>query len=811
MGLYKSHITVAFRSMKKYKFYATVNILGLALAISFVFLSYLFIQNELSFDQFHSKKDRTYRLYGYAMDPDSRAIIDGDYNGCTPIPLAEDLAEHIPNLEYYTRLGSVGGTVLKNNIPYDEVIAMADSGFFEMFDFPIVHGGKNALGAPASIVLSEQKAAKYFEMLNPVGQSLELILGDSAVTFLVAAVVDNKKNNSSLPFDFLIPFERMKMVTSYETYNSYDVSFTETWVTFDEPQSLDVSDMLSKVIGDKMDVHSGKGMVGIQPLTDVHYDSQIQGMYPAANPKKAWILGGLSVIVLIIALMNFVTLSIGHSLHRVKEIGLRKIFGGGRSSLKAQLMLESLMISIISSVISLALTFYFLPAFNSLIEGALDHAILVSHLGFMVLLIFLISAVTGMIQAFVLVSFKPISVLKGPVLFTKKGSLATQGVVVFQFTMAVLLVIGTLVIHQQMNFIQSKDLGFDQNRLIEITLHTSERPELAKRSIQRYKTLIAENPIILSAGASMNGFREPWTQLSFKQDDESLRDYFFNQVDEDYLKTMNMGIVLGEAFNTAGSILPTNIIVNESLVKKMGWENPLDEQIPGQGFSRPHRIIGVVKDFHYGSLHEEIKPLILATDPVAIQSGIFGISTYVWPPNLYTMVIRLGPGDLIDAVDYLEHSWEKTHPHKPFTFNFVDEMLASKYADEVRWRKVTNIASAFAIIVAWLGLLGLSRLSVQRRVKEIGIRKVLGSSVFGITQKLSTHYLMLVGIASMLAWPIGWWMANHWLDSFTYRINISATVFGLSSLAVLLITICSVGFQGYKAALANPIDVLRTE
>jgi putative ABC transport system permease protein len=498
-------------------------------------------------------------------------------------------------------------------------------------------------------------------------------------------------------------------------------------------------------------------------------------------------------------------------MHRIKEIGLRKSLGASRFMLRVQLIFESFVITLLAASVGSVITYFILPAFNELIDGSIVWQITLLNFGFILLLSFLISLISGTVQAGILVSVTPLSALKGTTAFSSKESWLNQGLIILQFTLSALLITGTLIMRDQMNFIQQKDLGFDKDRLIEISLHTSGDLDATKQLIDRYKTTVQLNPLIKNMAGTMNSFLEPWTQLSFRQIDGSSEDIFFNQIDVDYLNTMNIKLVSGKNFNEVGGSNVTDIIVNEALVKHFEWDSPYDKQIPGRNFDKNHRIVGVIEDFHFSSLHNKIAPIILAIDQGSIASGVTGLNTYVWPPNLYRTVVRVGQGELSEAVSFLEESWKQVNPGKPFTYDFVDDVLANNYSEEARWNKVINYASIFAIVIAWMGLLGLTRLSVQKRTKEIGIRKVLGSSALKVTTALSMRFLFLVVIATAISWPIAWLAMGKWLESFSYRVDLSAMTFIVASAGILIISLFSVGMQAYRAAIANPVESLKYE
>lgn len=810
MGLFQNHLKVARRSMMKYKFYSIINVFGLTLAIAFVFLSYMFIYNESSYDNFHAKKDNIYRVYNYRQDIQSGEKIDGTTSAVTPVPLVKNLASEVSGIVDYVRYASSSGTIRMDNTPFNETISMVDPAFLSVFSFPVLHGSEKALDDPNSVVLSKEMAQKYFNLEDPIGKEIEIILNDSSKIFVVQGVVDNMSDASSIKFDLLIPFERMEMVTSDHFMNSNNVAFIESWIEFEQVPDNNIVETLTATLKKETDSQDGRLMIDVQPLTQVHFDTNNIGLAAYTSPQKLWILTALSLLVLVIATINFITLSSGHSMHRLKEVGLRKTLGAAKSSLRIQLIFESFIVVMLASILGLLIAFLVLPVFNQLVGGTLIWNIAFGHLVFIFLLSLIISLISGGVQSILLTKVTPLVALKGSSAFAPKEGWLNQGLIVVQFFLSMILIIGTLIIRDQMNYIQKKDLGFDKERLLEMPLHASNDYRATKMLVDRFKSVALQNPDIISVGASMNSFLEPWTQLFFAQLDGSDEGIYFNQIDVDYLETMQIKLIKGEGLHSGGSAA-TDILVNESLVKHFEWDNPFDKQIPGKNFEGNHRIVGVVEDFHFSSLHNKIEPIILAVNQSSISTGVTGLSTYQWPPNLYRMLVRIGPGDLMNSVAFLEKSWNKINPNKPFSFSFVDNTLANSYRVELRWSKIINYASFFAIIIAWVGLIGLVRLSVQKRTKEIGIRKVLGSSVINVTKSLSSKFLVLILISNVLSWPVAWWASGRWLESFTYRIDLNILTFVLAGTAVLLVALISVGWQSYRAAIANPVDSLKYE
>lgn len=811
MGMLKSHLLVALRSMRKYKFYAAVNILGLSFAIAFVFLAFLFIKNELDVDQFHSQKASIYRLYHKIVNVETGEA--NNVSAVTAIPLAKDLKEELPSIRKYTRHGSSSATVRKGNTPYAELLTFVDSDFLSMFDFPVLAGDvQTALSQPGAIVLSREKAKKFFGQANPIGQSLALDMNDTTLNVQVSGVVDAMTTKSSIQFGILLPFEQYKTLIPASMFTSYAYGLVENYILLDAKQpKAELETLLTEAIQKYSPPDDKRLELGLQPLAKMHLDDQITGNATYTRPQKLYIMSALALLVLIIAAINFITLSTSHGLNRMKEMGMRKTLGALKRQLSGQLIVESIFITLLAGSLGAVIAHSLSPAFAELIESSLQFSLNVSSLLFLLSTIVLIGLMAGAFQSLVLVRSRAAQALKGKFLYSGYKSWFNQSLIVVQFALSVLLIIGALNIRGQMRYIQNKDLGFDEERLLEISMENPADLEAARLLSERFRAESRKDARILSVGASMNNSREPWTSLKFEQDDGSQETIFFNQVDKDYLETMGIELVSGTSFRDLSEGRTKGILVNEALVRHFGWEDPLSRQIPGKNFTGSHQILGVVKDFHFSSLHQRIEPLILALHEEAIISGVTGLSTYVWPPNLYQLEVRIGPGELGPVVRHLQDVWTEVKPDKDFVYHFVDETLQAKYAAEERWAKVINIGALFAIGIAWLGLLGLMRLSVQKRVKEIGVRKVLGASAGGVVLLLSKRFLFLVTIAILIAWPLGWLLSSQWLQSFTYRIALNPLWFLAAGLGVLLLTLFSVGLQSMRAARANPVEALKFE
>lgn len=811
MSMLKSHLLVAIRSMMKYKFYSIINVLGLSFAIAFVFLAFLFIQNEQSYDQFHSKKDAIYRVYH-----DIRSKETGETkskSAVTAVPLSKDLANEIPAITQFSRYGSNSCTIKKGEKPFEEVMHFVDPDFVQMFDFPWISGDKNtALDQPNSVILTTEMAKKYFGESNPIGQTLDLTIKDTTLVLEIGGVIDAKKERSSLPFDFLMVMDQFRLVVSESAFTSYRYGLLENYVQLAPNTEKSTIKPLLKKAAEKFYTSEDNNMeYGLQALSSLHFEDEVIGNALYTSPQKLYIMLALAVLVLIIASINFITLSTSHALNRLKEVGVRKTLGALKRQLRRQLILESFFVTLLSGVIGLTIAVFLLPVFSDLIGNSIRFGLGASELGFLLLLTLFIAWITGWLQSLVLVKFKAIEALKGNLTIPRHNRWFNESLVVLQFALSIILIIGAVNIRTQMQYIQHKDLGYDKERLLEVWLGGASDTKTTNQMVERFRNLALQDDQILEVAASMNNTDEPWTELLFDQDDGSKEKIFFNQISSTYLETMDIELLKGADFYKDTKNAANAILVNEALVKHFGWENPLSQQIPGTNFEGSHQIIGVVKDFHFNSLHQKIEPLVLALDASAISSGITGLSTYVWPPNLYQLVVRIGPGELKPPLEHLEKVWGKVNPDKSFNYRFVDEVLDAKYAEEKRWGKVTDWASAFAIVIAWLGLIGMMRLTIQKRTKEVGIRKVLGASVPGVISLLSKRFLLLVLFGSLIAWPIAWILMGKWLESFTYRIDLNPFLFLLIGVGVLVVALSSIGLQALRAALANPVEALRFE
>lgn len=811
MAMLKSHLLVALRNIQKRKAHSVINIFGLSFAFAFMFLVVLFLHQELAYDQFHSQKDRIYRLYNTVKNAETGQIVN--QSAVTAIPLAMDLQQSVSAIQYASRWASTSGVIQQDQNLAREVISFVDSQFLKIFDFPLVLGNAaSALYQPNAIILSQEKAKKFFGDKNPLQQPLQLTLNDSLINLVVTGVIDNKKEASSMVLDFVVPFKLYEILLPSRMLTSYRFSAVESYILLDANAD---STHLNQVLTTAIQVHSpaedNRLEIGVQALGDIHLEAEIVGNTQYTHPQKLYILAALALLVLVVAFINFITLSTSQALGRLKEMGMRRTLGAVKRQITRQLIVESFLLVALAASLGLGLSYLIMPGFSNWVDAPLTFQVSPIEAWYVLTIIMAITLLSGFLQSAVLLKYDAIQALKGKILFTGQKSRWSEGLIIFQFSLSLLLLLGAVHIRSQLQFIQQKDLGFDQERLIEIPLGDSPDQQTMALKVERFRSLAQKSNQIIAVGASMNNTADPWTELTFEQEDGQKESLFFNQIDPQYLSTMGVELVEGIDFSARTNNASNSIIVNQALVDHFGWEEPFTQQIPGKKLEGSHQIIGVAKDFHFSSLHQKIEPLILVLDPATIESGITGLSTYTWPPNLYQLLVRIGPGELESALSHLETIWQEFNPDVPFEFNFVDEVLAAKYAEEQRWGSVINAASLFGILIAWLGLFGLMQLSVQKRKREIGIRKVLGASVPGIISLLSSKYGKLLLISILVACPVAWLLLRKWLATFSYQIALNPFYFIVISLLVFLLTIGILSLQSYRAALRNPIIAIKRD
>ncbi len=803
----KNYFKIAVRHFLRHKTYSGINLLGLSIAVTCCLLIGVYVRHEWSYDQFHSKADRIYRPWVKEIYQNEEFI-----DVATPYPLGPTLTATYPEVESMTRVVTLNLNVQRSGNIFKERIHLIEPGFWQLFDFPLV--GQNArrpLPQLNNVILTEAMAQKYFPDENPVGKSIQIQVDSIAEAFTVTGVARNIPLNSSIRFDFIIPFEHIKRIRSEKNLNHWHQVEAETYVLLrpnTQATALQAKfpDMVKTAFGD--DYKPGAYTVSLQPLLDIHLNNDLpEGIESISNPAYSYILVTIAGFILIIACINFMTLSIGRSTGRAREVGVRKVLGAGRRQLVQQFWGEALLMTLLAVVVGLIFALLLLPAFNLIANIPLTLKLDAGTVMLLLILIMVVGIAAGSYPALVLSNYRPLEVLKGKLTVKGDQSLFRRSLVVVQFSLSVFLIVGTLVMNRQMHYLQSKPLGYQSNRVIVIPV--TQADEAGRAQAIRFREAIYKRPEV--AGLTISSFAMgsgPWASAGYIDNNKIYREFEQNSIDARFIPAYHLKLVAGRNFeesNTADQY--QSIIVNEALVKQYGWQDPLNARLPGK--FPAHRIIGVVRDFNFESLHTPVKPLVLTMRPDSLYKGIENLSYSSSPrPDIS---VRLQRGNLAEQVAMLEQTWKSVAPNEPFSYTFLDQSLESQYQQEQRLSKLINIASGLSIFISCLGLFGLATLAVARRTKEIGVRKVMGASVTDIVSLLSKDFVMLVLVANFLAWPLAWYSLHRWLQDFAYQVNISWWIFVLAGVATLFISILTISFHAVQAALANPVQALRSE
>jgi len=791
----KNYIKIAFRNIVKQKGFSFLNISGLTVGMACCILILLWVRDELSFDRFHKNADVIYRVTEHQYNS------SGDYFpvAVTPWPLAEELKNNYPEIIESARLRILSGRLINfddKKFIEDDFVAV-DPSFLKMFSFPLIKGDiSTALSEPSTVLITQETAKKYFGDEDPLGKSITI---SNRIDFKITGVLKDVPQNSHLRFDFLVPFEStLRMEGWSEGWGD------NNYYTFIQLQNNSSYQTLSEKIYEyilNVFPQSGTKFI-LQPLTDIHLRSDYAiDLYGQTQSKTiyVYVFSIVALFVLFIACINFMNLSTARSVKRAKEVGLRKVVGAKKSNLVVQFYGESIFLTIISLVVAVFIVYLLLPLFNDLSGKQLTLHLLNEPyllLGLLGLGLFT-GLVSGSYPALVQSSFKPVDSVKGAAQFLSgksRRSMFRKILVITQFTLSIMLIIGTLIVYRQVNFMMNSELGYEKEHMISLR----KRGNLSSQ-YETFKNELIKNPNIMGVTASSDiptytvhstsGFswegRNP--EISF------LIHQF--TVDHDYIKTFNMEIVEGRDFSKEFPVDATTqtFIVNETAVKAMGLEDPIGKRFTL--YRHKGHIVGVVKDFHYKSLQTEIEPLCLRIYPQ-------------WDNYIF---IKVKSESIIETISSIESVYKDFSFDYPFEFSFLDEAVEGLYYSEKKTRQIFNHFTLIAIIISCLGLFGLAAFMTQEKTKEIGVRKILGASLPNIVKLLSKEFIVLVSAANMIAWPVAYFFMKNWLLNFAYRIDLTIDVFLLSGFIALGIAIMTVSYHSIKAATTNPVDSLRYE
>ncbi|MBA3647369.1 MAG: ABC transporter permease [Chitinophagales bacterium] len=803
----KNYLKIAARYLLKHKGYTAINILGLAVGVASCILIMLFVKSEWNYDCFHTKSDLLYRVWmqeNYGTDKIYTDI-------ATPIPLGPAIKANMPDVVEFTRVNSFSSNVKAiNQTASNEDIDMVDVAFFKMFDFELTQGNpNNPFPTANSIIITKEKAKKYFGNTDPIGLNLELQMRDDKVLYTVSGVVDHVPEESSIQFDMLMSFDNAHYLFSPEQMTAWTQIYPESFVLLKQPETsasfAPKFESLIKVIsGDNY--QPGVLSLYLQPISDIYFGRTVPPGNGTSTPVYSYVLATIGILILLIACINFITLSIGRSTNRAMEVGVRKVMGAERKQLIQQFWTEAFLFTITSVVIGFLFALLFLDPFNNLFQRHLSLTFDPVVILFFIALLLFIAFVVGIYPSLVLSSFNPTEVFKGKLKGSGSVGLFRRSLIAGQFIASISMIICTLVISGQLNYMKNKNLGYNKEQVVIVPMNKGGVE--ASQMAMRFRNELNKIPQVKEATTSLYSFSEnSWIHMGFRDEQRKYGNLNMNEVDEDFIPAMNIQIVEGRNFqknNTADKA--EAVIVNEAFVNEFKIGDPIGKKLPGN-FSQ--HVIGVMKDFNYESLHVKVKPLVLAlqADSMANQTNDININVAPQP----RVSVRLAAGSLSAGIELLHDAWKKIAADQDFDYRFLDESIAAQYANEQRVSNIILLASVLSIFIACMGLFGLATLVVNRRTKEIGIRKILGASYAHVLSIISKDFMITVAIASVIAFPLAFYAMNKWLQNFEYRISMSWWMFLIAAISALLITLITVGFQAMKAANANPVKSLRTE
>lgn len=811
----RNYFKITLRNLFRSKILSSINIFGLSLGIGTAILIGVFVLDELTFDSFHINANRIYRPWTKAARGDREMV-----NTATPFVLGKQLQENYPEVERYTVYTSFSDQVTYEDVSFNENVTIVSADFFDMFTFKPVSGKlEGALDQPNEIVITREMALKYFGTAQS-GKLLRINVGNREEDFVVKAVVEDIPGNSSLQFDMVVSDHYLKEVFPEQMLTSWFMITGDTYVMLAEgadPKEVESKfpSLVEQVVGERLEQMSYA--IHLQPLENMHLDIDLGGGNTAVmDPKYIVILSSIALLVVIIAGINFVTLSLGRSISRAREIGIRKSMGAVKPQLMWQFMGEALLVTLFATAIGLVLAILALPTFNELAGKALVMPWSATLLAGLVGITLLVGILAGFYPALIMSGFNPVRILRGTIQVGKGKHQLRSILVTGQFIISIFLITTTLIMKNQLAFLQNKNLGFDKEHVLVVPINAADargvRDQIAQgitkgRTLQT--ALNGKSGIISSALTSHTFEPGNWTNVSYQEADETQYSFFMNTVTAEYVSTLGIEVIRGRDFDVESDADRTrSVLVNEAFVELYGFENPVGERIPNENFA-DHEIIGVVRDFHIESLHAEIQPLMLTQNAEIGFSGARGIG--IGSSAMPKLLVKIAPEMTSEVISQVNATWNQVYPGEPFDYDFIDERLRQQYEAETNYGRIMTSATVLAVAIGCLGLFGLSMLMMQARLKEVGIRKVLGASTNHLMMTLNTRFVVLVLIALVFASPMAWYFVQDWLSEFQYRVPLTPWIFIGAGLITIVISLITVSFQALRAIRANPANTLRVE
>nr|NQU89542.1 ABC transporter permease [Bacteroidota bacterium] len=808
--MFLNYLKSALRNITKNKFYSFLNILGLAIGIAAFIFIFLYVRNEISFDKYHEKADRIYRV-------ESDFTISGKHDqfAIVPVPMGPALKLEFPEVEEMCRFNDVGNSLFKYGDKefYEDGFYFVDSTIFDIFTHKVLVGDpKSCLVEPYSVVITESIAMKFFGDQNPMGEIME---SGSGRKYKVTAIMEDVPINSHLKFDALLSGSTIAAIQGGDAFNSMEpVRFWNIGVyTFlllnqnADMQSVHQKfggfyDKYMKPVGDA--INASFDLMST-PLTNTHFSGNISSDLPKGNMAYIYIFSAVALFILLIAAINYMNMATARSAKRAREVGIRKVAGAFKKQLIGQFLSESLVLALIGFAIALLLVFLLLPDFNNLAGKTLEFDLFRKPELFFTILgvTVFIGLISGSYPAFYLSSFLPVTVLKGGSGDKgRKGGMLRKVLVIFQFAIAIIMIMGTLIVYNQLTFLKNKDMGFNKDNMIILELQDS----AFRSKVETFKKELVKNSNILAATNSTGiPGDNSWIQVVKMEKDTAMVDnaMLLTLVDYDYLDTYGLELVEGRTFDREmGTDLEEAVIVNETTVKYYNWtDNPIGKKIhwgfemDGSG-GRILKVIGVVKDYHFNSLHNKVEPIML----------------FMADFDKYYVSLKVNPENIGSTLQYIEEKWNEFGAKRPFNYRMLEDTWGEMYESEQKLGVIFTISTILTIFIALLGLLGLSSFVAEQKTKEIGIRKVMGATLGNVLALLYKEFVLLVIIAFIIAIPLAYWQLDNWLQtSFVYHTNISILTILLSGVLAIIISMVTISFHTLKAGMSNPVDAIKYE
>lgn len=800
--MFKNLFKIALRNIFKDKVYSAINILGLTIGITCSMFLFMYILDELSYDKYHANANNIYRIVSNIKEPDNAFTW-----AVAQVPMAQELRNNYPEVKNAVRFYGTGRTLYKNGEKQfnEEDFYLTDSTVFDMFSYEFLAGDMNtALDNPFSIVLTESVAKKYFaSAAEALGQSLQ---NKENEEYKITGVIEDVPYNSHFRFDALIS-RSSRPGSDGGSWGNFGVF---TYIQL--PDNYDLTKMyasLDKIVKERVnpifEQYNIKIGYELQRITDIHLHSKIQDeAEEGGDISVIYIFGAVSAFMLIIACINYMNLATARSANRAKEVGVRKVMGSQRKQLIMQFITESVVLTLIALVLSILLIYALLPSFNGLANKHLPFSYILQTPVILTLVgITLFSGIVGgSYPAFYLSGFNPVNVLKGKLAARGGSVFFRRGLVILQFAISIFMLISTLVVFDQLNYMRNKDLGFDKERVVKLTLSERELRQKADVLVNRLK----QSPEVAGVGTATSVPGQGVGKLLLKVEDNEGKmvdrgvDLF--NADFDFVKTMGMDIVQGRDFSRDVSSDTTYaVLVNEAMVKRMAWDDPIGKKFVFQG-GGPNgediekRVVGVLKDYHQNSLYDAIEPIMVILND-----------------ENYFVLVRTEEGDVKKSLASVENVWRELFPNNTFQYEFLDQDFNSQYKADEKRSLIFTVFSSLTILIACLGLIGLAAFTTEQRTKEIGVRKVIGASVSNLVTLVSKEFFILVGVGMVIAFPFAWYFTDNWLQNFAYRIELKGEwlTFLTSALLAFVITLLTVGYHVMRAAHTNPVKSLRDE